>query len=126
MTRPDPLRRHFEALPEPPLPEPLWARLDRARGRRVQARVAAGGLAVGAIAVLALLPLRAPPPAPAGSTPVVVREAPAPSLETELRVLDRELQDAYNRNSSEAEIARLWQARHALLASRGGSRPARI
>ena len=97
---------------DPPLPPGLWPRVARAR-RRQPLRLAGPGEA-----------LRAPGPSIAAidAAPAAANATPATADQaTRLRILDRELQDAYRRGSAQAEIAQLWQARDAVLR---GSAPA--
>lgn len=127
------LRRHLEALPEPALPDALWARVSRARRRqRARRQLVLGSGAAVALAVL-VLPFQLPPPGgppPVADTVASTGAAPsrapvAPEDAAGLRALDRELQAAYRRGSDAAEIAQLWQARDALLRETGRGTPVR-
>lgn len=130
----DLLRRHLEALPEPPLPDALWVRVTGARRRQVaRRRLALGGGVAVALALL-VLPLRfgTPPGGQPGIANDIAAAEAAPSRapvasdpDTRLRILDRELQAAYRRGSAAAEIAQLWEARDALLRERGDATPVR-
>lgn len=129
----DPLRRRLEALPDPALPDALWARVAHARRRQVaRRRLALGGGAAVALAVF-VLPFRLPHPgeqpvtaSDIASTGAVPSRAPVASdPDARLRILDRELQAAYSRGSDAAEIAQLWQARDALLRETGHAMPVR-
>ena len=123
----DRLNRHLANLPEPPLPDALFGRIEGARRQRVQRRRWGLGVAASAALAVALLPSLRPmtsdaPPTIADATV----EATAPSVDAErlaqLRALDRDLQNAYDRGATrEAEV--LWAAREALLAARRGDAP---
>ena len=119
---------------DPPLPPGLWPRVARARRRQLRRRraVMGGGLVAACLALA--LPLRLAGPGEAlrapGPSIAAIDAAPAATENatpatadqaTRLRILDRELQDAYRRGSAQAEIAQLWQARDAVLR---GSAPA--
>ena len=135
----DRLQRHLGALPEPALPETLWPRVARARRRQLARRSAVLGAGAAALLALLVLPgaflhVDAPHPAdPAtalASTGAIPARAPiVADHDARLRIIDRELQDAYHRGSAQAEIAQLWQARAALLRERTPTmtvRPVRI
>ena len=119
MTMPDDLRQALDALPDPPPPEALWERLRTRRRSQVRRRRAATGLASGALVValaVALLPPSAPPSsAPVAQGPVPAAKAPE-AVDDRLRALDRALQAGYDRGATDAELAPMWEARHALLA----------
>lgn len=133
-----PMQRHLSTLADPPLPPALWSRVAQARRRQlVHRRFAVGGGIAVACALLLLPGLPgpgvAPVPDPASQLASAERApARAPTHADQaarLRILDRELQEAYRRGSGEAEIAQLWEARAALLGERTPSfsvRPARI
>ena len=133
MTDEDRLQHRLGALPEPPLPAALWPRVARARRRQLRRRraVMGGGLVAACLALALPLrlagpgeALRAPGPSIAAidAAPAAANATPATADQaTRLRILDRELQDAYRRGSAQAEIAQLWQARDAVLR---GSAPA--
>jgi hypothetical protein len=109
------IRTRLAALPEPELPPALWPRLHLARVRQHERR---RGIIAGSLAVLALIAL------PVVYTRIVSPSTPMPDLvtitpraplhEEPLRVLDRELQLAYQRGASEQELQWLWQRRQAL------------
>jgi len=131
MTAPeDNLERQLRQLPEAPLPEHLWQRVNGARVRMRRRRTA--GLAATALAVAALAVLPAfhawhasGTPFP---TPLPVASAPAPDAdaEAELRALDRALQAGYARNASDAELEALWAQRRRLLSDNEKPQQARV
>lgn len=127
-------RPGLAASSDPPLPPGLWPRVARARRRQLRRRraVLGGGLVAACLALA--LPLRLAGPdeaAPATGPSVVAVDATprsgrgATDQATRLRILDRELQDAYRRGSAQAEIAQLWQARDALLRADAPATPIR-
>lgn len=127
---PDPsLRRQWQQLPDAPLPDGLWQRLNVARGHRLRRRRI--GLAAATLAIVAVvaLPWLLPPdgtttPAPttvASAAPAV--QAPPADVASQLRALDRSLQAGYARNASDAELAPLWAARARLVADEGAPSP---
>lgn len=116
MNSPDPLHRLLESMPEPPPPDTLWPRLREQRRRQVRRRRLAGGLASTAlVAVLLVAGWPQPPAAPGtgGAAPAVARI----DRDEQVRALDHALQAAYDRGASDQEVAPLWDARAALLAS---------
>lgn len=129
----DRLRRHLATMPEPPLPDALWARVSGARRRQLaRRRLALGGGVAVAVAVL-VLPFRLPQPAGpalvahdiAATNGVQAREPAASDRRAQLRTLDRELQAAYRRGSDDPGIAQLWAARDALLREHDQPTPVR-
>lgn len=117
------IQRHFATLPEPELPHRLWTDLRQARERGLRRRRAlrtgatlAVLLAVGLAGMKMLMP---PPEPPYGSTPVVSTVPPsaenADPHQARLRALDRDLQAAYARGASDAELQPLWDERNALI-----------
>jgi hypothetical protein len=117
---PESLQARLAALPEPSLPPSLWPRLHlaRVRQRERRRRVIAGSMAVLALVALPFVYTRiVAPPAP---QPDAFAAAPrAPLHEEPLRIVDRELQHAYERGASEQELQQLWQRRQAI--ARSGS-----
>lgn len=94
------------------MPDLVWSRIERTLARRMRLRAAAMAAVLAAVAAVPFL-LAPPPPtqtAPKMADAAVADEAAAESL----RALDRELQAAYDRNASNAEIALLWQVRRAM------------
>lgn len=140
----DRLKQHFQALPEPDLPDGLWARLDGVRQQRLHRRrlgMGVGATAAIALAALLIMPMHGPSPdapSPLATAPAEVSTTAQPqsiAIQTNtrdqatdqpdnrhtvarLRQLDRHLQAAYRRGSSDAEIAQLWRTRQALLADK--------
>lgn len=122
----DALHAYLAALPEAPPSPALWTRLAQARQRQLRRRRGvAVGLATGCLALgvvgLFQLPRQV---APASPPPTAIDHAPATSpapLQSAgsdaVRALDRELQLAYARNASDAELGALWDLRRNLLAS---------
>lgn len=112
----DELRQALEALPEPAPPEALWTGLRMRRQRQVRRRRAMTAVASCALAVglgFGLLPpAPRPQPVPVVRAPV---EAGVERIER-LRAVDRALQAGYDRGATDAELAPMWEARHALLA----------
>jgi hypothetical protein len=92
--------------------------LARVRQRERRRRVVAGGMALVALVALPLVYTRivAPPPPLSDAFATAPR---APLHEEPLRVVDRELQHAYERGASEQELQQLWQRRQAI--ARSGS-----
>ena len=123
----DRLHRYLERLPEPPLPEALLGRIEGSRRRRVQHQRWGAGVAASVALAVALLPTMrsgmGPNVAPVPAAPVVA--APPAGVDAErmaqLRALDRDLQNAYDRGAT-LEAEALWAARQALLAGRRGDR----
>ncbi len=119
MTTPeDNLQQHLRQLPDAPLPDALWQRVNGARlriRRRRHAGIAAAALAVAALAILP--PLIAPPAPDAPDMHPSLAAAPAEPADVvaELRALDRALQAGYARNASDAELEALWNQRRRLL-----------
>jgi hypothetical protein len=123
----DLLQERLRQLPDAPLPDGLWSRVNgaRRRGRRQRVGVAATTLAVAA--AIALSPLMQPSapdrtqPAPTGAAAAPAPAKVAPDVDAELRALDRALQAGYARNASDAELEPLWAQRRRLLAGSNAS-----
>ena len=116
------LHARLAALPEPDLPPALWPRVRHARTRQRERhrRFAAGAITALALAALPMVYTRlVPPAAPVSERLAVVPRAPL--HEDPLRIVDRELQHAYERGASEQELQWLWQRREAL--ARSGAAP---
>lgn len=117
-----PLLLQLQRLPDAPLPDHLWPRLNAARGRRLRRRRVGVAAAMVATVAAVSLPwlLRDDATAPTAATVAATVPAPpqAPHADTtaQLRALDRALQAGYERNASDAELAPLWAARARLLA----------
>lgn len=113
---PDPILEQLQSLPEPPLPNDLWQRLDRRRRRRMAWR--RGGVAavlLGGFAFLGFFPgSETPAPAPEhAQTAAVATGMRGGSLQS----VDRALQAAYARGASDDEVAPLWAARRQMALS---------
>ena len=129
---PDPLLRHeLQQLPDAPMPDALWPRVNAARGRRFhRRRIGLAAAAVVAAVAVVSLPWPPPPgnaPAPAHATVASVLPATQSSpvdTTTQLRALDRALQAGYERNASDAELASLWAARARLVSDQDAPLPA--
>lgn len=128
---PDRVRERFDALPDIPLPESLWQRVDARRRQKVLRRKLGMGVATLAlVGVLAIsLPSRMFNGANADSSDEIAAVEPVSTqrdIQADVQAIDHALQAAYDRGASDAEIAPMWVARDALLASiRPGSTPAR-
>lgn len=113
------MRRHFDQLPPPQLPAALWARVNAVRIRRISQRRRAA-FATSALLALAIgLALRPSVDAPAVAPHALSRATgTAPGnlgADMPLATLDLEIQRAYNRGATDAEIAVLLSARSALV-----------
>lgn len=120
------LHRCLADLPDPPLPEALASRLERAHASRSSRHRWGAGVAVAALAVIGLMPhlLGTDSDRMQSEQRAFAAAAPAPvELHAQLRALDRELQAAYARRASDAEIASLWSNRRALLSIEPGAEP---
>jgi hypothetical protein len=125
----DRLHRYLERLPEPPLPQALLGRIEGERRRGLQRRRWGAAVAASAVLAVALLPaLRdgtLPTRSPVAPQPAQVAAAPSAQVDAErmaqLRALDRDLQNAYDRGATH-EAEALWAARQALLAGHRGER----
>lgn len=125
--RHDELHRQLDALPDIPLPDALWLRVDACRRMQQRRRKAGAGVAIAALAALMVaipvLHIGDPAPAQRGQS-VVTRSTQATSsaasprdIDAQLRALDQALQAAYARSATDAEIAPMWVARNALTAT---------
>ncbi len=128
------IREHLNALPEVPLPETLWQRVEgRRRSRLVRNRLAASVTTfalIGGLSFKLLVPTvehdgvendqeEAQQVATTSSVPGQV------DAQADIRAIDHALQTAYDRGATDAEVAPIWAAREALLAgSRSGRPPA--
>lgn len=129
------VRQELHDLPEIPLPDALWRRVEAGRRQKMHRRKIGAGIATLALAALVATPLLAPllTDADAGRGEALVAYQPANGqrdIQADLRVLDQALQAAYDRGASDAEVAPMWVAREALLAgiqsTRAASRRDRI
>lgn len=118
MTIPDDLlQERLQQLPDAPLPDGLWQRVNGARRREQRRRIGIAATTVAVATVAALSPLMRPTPVIPQPAPIVAA-APSlpPSVDAELRALDRALQAGYARNATDAELEPLWAQRRRLLA----------
>ena len=121
------MREELQALPEIPLPDALWQRVDSGRRQKLRRRKLVAGIASLALVAVMATPLLAPLLADVDAEqddPLVAHQPANDRHDTQadLHVLDHALQAAYDRGASDAEIAPMWVAREALLA---GIQPAR-
>jgi hypothetical protein len=121
------IRERLDALPEAPLPDALWQRVDRRRRQKFIRRklgVSAGVFALaGVLALKLLLPAAEPGPT---EKPQVAATGSLPATgdaQADIRAIDHALQAAYDRGASDAEVAPIWAARAALLAGVRSVRP---
>ena len=126
------IREQLNALPEVPLPEALWQRVERRRrSRLVRNRLAASVTAfalVGLLSFKLLLPTVEHDGVEKGqeeaqqvaATSLVPAQADA---QADIRAIDHALQTAYDRGATDAEVAPIWAAREALLAGGRSGRP---
>ena len=120
MIEPAQVHEQLHALPEVPLPDALWRRVDAKRRQKLQRRKLGTGIAALALAAVMAAPLLIPMFAGADRAPNERIAAHLPmrgerDAQAELRALDHALQAAYDRGASDAEIAPMWVARDALL-----------
>jgi hypothetical protein len=125
------MRERFDALPEVPLPESLWQRVDARRRKKILRRKL--GLSAATLALVGVLAIYLPSQmfngAGVDSSHEVAAAKPVSmprDIQADVQAIDHALQAAYDRGASDAEIAPMWVARDALLASiRSGSAPAK-
>ncbi len=105
----DALRLHLAGLPEPGSQADLWPRIERTRARRrVGRRIAAAG-ALCAVAVAGLFGLRM-----TAVNPGLLADAAPPAtplVSADLRMIDHQLQAAYDHAADPEHINALWHAR---------------
>ncbi len=130
-----PLRQELHDLPEVPLPDALWLRVETGRRQKMRRRKLVTGIASLALVALMATPLLVPllADADAGRNEALVAYQTANGqrdIQADLHALDQALQAAYDRGASDAEVAPMWVAREALLAgiqsTRAASRRDRI
>jgi hypothetical protein len=115
------MHEQLRDLPEIPLPDGLWQRVDGKRRQKLWRRKLGAGIATLALAAAVASPLLIPMFAGADRAPGERTAAHSTmrgehDVQAELRALDHALQAAYDRGASDAEIAPMWVARDALLA----------
>jgi hypothetical protein len=120
MTESTQVHQQLRDLPEIPLPDTLWRRVDAKRRHTLRRRKLGIGFATLALAAVMATPLLGPMFVGADRTlgePVAAQPAARGKhdVQAELRALDHALQAAYDRGASDAEIAPMWVARDALL-----------
>lgn len=123
------VREQLHALPEIPLPDTLWRRVDAGRRQKLRRRKFGVGIATLALAAVMATPLLAPllTGADVMENRKVAVHQPVHGehdIQAELRAIDHALQVAYDRGASDAEIAPMWVTRDALLASIQSGSPA--
>ena len=125
------VRERFDALPEVPLPESLWQRVDVQRRKRILRRKL--GMSAATLALVGALPIfsffQMFNDANVDSRHEVAAVTPLSlerDIQADVQAIDYALQAAYDRGASDAEIAPMWVARDTLLASiRPASTPAK-
>lgn len=123
------VREQLDALPEIPLPDKLWQRVEAGRKQKFQRRKLGAGIAAITLVAVVAMPLFAPVFTGSGVEQGMQTVASQPAsggrdIQAEVRALDHALQVAYDRGASDAEIAPMWVVRDALLAgSRSGNPP---
>ena len=115
------VREQLDALPDIPLPDTLWQRVEARRMHKVRRwKWGMGGATLVLVALMAtplLTPVFTGTGMERGRSAVALKPTPAlRDIQAEVRALDHALQAAYDRGASDAEIAPMWVARHALLA----------
>ncbi|WP_162313542.1 hypothetical protein [Pseudoxanthomonas yeongjuensis] len=115
------VRQELHDLPEIPLPDALWRRVEAGRRLKIRQRKLFTGIASLALVAVLATPLLAPLFTDTDvlrSEPLAVHQ-PVRSeqdVHAELHAIDRALQAAYDRGASDAEIAPMWVVRNTLLA----------
>lgn len=116
-----PVRQELHDLPEIPLPDALWQRVEAGRRLKIRRRKLFASTASLALVTVMAMPLLVPL---FTATDVIQSEPLAAhqpirseqDVHSELRAIDRALQAAYDRGASDAEIAPMWVVRNTLLA----------
>ena len=120
MTEPsEELRQRLHSLPDIPLPETLWQRVEAGRKRKMGRRKLRGGMAALMLVAVAAVPMLVTTGDEALQVERQMAQQPVDKdhdVQSQLRALDLALQAAYDRGASDAEIAPMWVARNALLA----------
>lgn len=116
-----PMRQEMHELPDIPLPDALWQRVEAGRRQKMRRRKLGTGIATLALVAVMATPLFMPlftgADAGRGEPLVAHQSTDRGDIQNDLRVLDQALQAAYDRGADDAEIAPMWVARNALLAS---------
>ncbi|MET1162919.1 MAG: hypothetical protein ABWY48_10305, partial [Pseudoxanthomonas sp.] len=113
------LRQRLHSLPDIPLPETLWQRVEEGRKRKMGRRKLRGGMAALMLVAVAAVPMLVTTGDEALQVERQMAQQPVDKdhdVQSQLRALDLALQAAYDRGASDAEIAPMWVARNALLA----------
>lgn len=115
------VRERFDALPEVPLPESLWQRVDARRRKQLLHRklgMSAATLALAGVLAISLPAQLFKPPVDNSHQVATVQPALMQrDIQADVQAIDLALQVAYDRGASDAEIAPMWVARDTLLAS---------
>ena len=116
------MRERFDALPEVPLPESLWQRVDAQRRKNILRRKL--GMSAATLALVGVLAISSSFQIFDGANVDSRHEVAAVTsvslqhdLQADVQAIDYALQAAYDRGASDAEIAPMWVARDTLLAS---------
>lgn len=123
------VRQELHDLPEVPLPDALWQRVDSGRRQKMRRRQILAGVASLALVAVMAMPLLAPMLVDARrSEALAAYQAPDSQhdIQADLHALDQALQAAYDRGASDAEIAPMWVAREALLGGIQSTRAASL
>lgn len=123
------VRQELHDLPEVPLPDALWQRVDSGRRQKMRRRKILAGVASLALVAVMAMPLLAPMLVDARrSEALAAYQAPDSQhdIQADLHALDQALQAAYDRGASDAEIAPMWVAREALLGGIQSTRAASL
>lgn len=114
------VREQLRALPEAPLPDSLWLRVEAGRRKKVRRRklgVRIASLSLVAVIAVPLLLFDSTRMMKDKQTVALQPVRVQQDIRAEVRALDLALQAAYDRGASDAEIAPMWVARDALLSS---------
>lgn len=105
----DPILDHLRSLPDAPLPDTLWPRLQQRQRTRVARQRRAFGAGLCAVTLGLTLSLMSVAPPPSSRSP----QPGAPIAH--LQAVDRALQAAYANGASDDELSPLWDIRERLL-----------
>ena len=114
------VRERFDALPDVPLPESLWQRVDARRRKKILRRKL--GMSAATLALAGALAISLPGalfnPVDDGRQLAAVQPTLMQrDIQADVQAIDLALQVAYDRGASDAEIAPMWVMRDTLLAS---------